>query len=295
MRGYRYQLYGLGFWSDLELPELAMTEAAPCDVEIRLVERLEEDGAIIAIDDVASFRVETGRRIDVLPAAGAPAANVRLFLLGSAMGLLLHQRGDLPLHGNALAIGGKAVAFLGASGVGKSSLAHWMLGRGVRPVSDDVCVVRTVTGARPTLFPGVPRLRLWEDALERGGLAAELLSPVFEGDPAYRKFTVPIEAGEDALRGLPLAAAYILDPGAVFAIAPLSGSDAVEALYAHTYRGEYVGTEGMPSRHWQQCVELAASLPMFKVRRSMELAKLDVENERLLDHVLSIVGDVTPA
>ena len=75
------------------------------------------------------------------PRQGVPDSNVRLFLLGSAMGALLHQRGLLPLHTNAVEVGGRAFAFMGKSGAGKSTLAAWFHDRGFRIVADDVCVV----------------------------------------------------------------------------------------------------------------------------------------------------------
>ena len=45
-------------------------------------------------------------------APGASSRNVRVFLLGSAFGALLHQRGLLPLHANAVEVDGRAVATL---------------------------------------------------------------------------------------------------------------------------------------------------------------------------------------
>ena len=80
-----------------------------------------------------------------LSADNVPDANIRLYLLGSAMGVLLHQRGLLPLHANAVEIDGKAFAFMGASGSGKSTLAAWFHDHGYRIIADDVCAVRFET------------------------------------------------------------------------------------------------------------------------------------------------------
>ena len=104
-------------------------------------------GSIVAVEGIAEYAVEGGRKIWVKPAENAPTRNVRLFLLGSVMGLLLHQRGDLPLHANAIEIDGKALAFAGPSGSGKSTLAGAFHDRGYRVIADDVCVVRSVGGS----------------------------------------------------------------------------------------------------------------------------------------------------
>ena len=46
---------------------------------------------------VGRYRIEAGNRITVESEPGVPERNVRLFLLGSAFGVLLHQRGLLPV------------------------------------------------------------------------------------------------------------------------------------------------------------------------------------------------------
>ena len=66
---------------------------------------------------------------------------IRLYILGTCMGALLMQRKILPLHGSAIAIDGKAYAFVGDSGAGKSTLASAFLSKGYKLLSDDVIAV----------------------------------------------------------------------------------------------------------------------------------------------------------
>jgi hypothetical protein len=166
---YSYRLFGFRLASDLEFPELPTAEGpGRADAEIR-VGRLPPasaggslpvptaEGAQFSIPDVARYAVLDGRRITVDPADGADPKNVRLYLLGSAMGLLLHQRGVLPLHANAVEIEGRAFAFMGPSGAGKSTLAAWFHDQGYRVVADDVCAVQFDGRSRPTVSQGLPR------------------------------------------------------------------------------------------------------------------------------------------
>jgi len=132
---HRYIVFGLVTVSELDLPELrrdAASESIP-DIVISLgviaeAERASgmyktADGALLVVEDVARYLIKDGAQIVVEPRPGTPLANVRLFLLGSAMGMLIHQRGLLPLHGNSIEIDGCAFAFVGQSGAGKSTLA----------------------------------------------------------------------------------------------------------------------------------------------------------------------------
>ena len=156
------------------------------------------------------YAVLEGRRIIVDPADGADPRNVRLYLLGSAMGLLLHQRGVLPLHANAVEIDGQAFAFMGPSGAGKSTLAAWFHDQGLRVVADDVCAVHFDAQLRPWVSQGLPRLRLWKSALEATGRSDGHFQRSYAGDEQWDKFDVPLVQPDEAQR--PVAAGRYLSP-----------------------------------------------------------------------------------
>ena len=285
--GRRYRLFGLTVDSAIDLPELpAQTrhdEKPDFTIAVGPVDA--GRGFVLDIPDVARFGIVEGRSIVVEPAPGARAGDIRLFLLGSAMGALLHQRGLLPLHANAVALDGRAAAFMGRSGAGKSTLAAWFHDRGERILADDVCVIET-GGEGALAFPGLPRLRLWEDALEASGRQAadHQLSFHLASDPR-RKFDVPVRPDAHADRPLPLAALYLLEEGPELAITRMSGSAAVEALSANTYRGGLVATLGDSAAHVAACVAIARSVPMFLFRRPFDRGAFDGHCAAVLDHL----------
>src|SRR5258708_39789946 len=98
------------------------------------------------------------------------------------MGAIFHQRGLLPLHANAIEVGGQAVAFVGPSGAGKSTLAAYFRDRGYRVLCDDVWVVSFGSDGEPLAWPGVPRVKLWGDALAAFCPRVGDLEPVFGGE-----------------------------------------------------------------------------------------------------------------
>ena len=71
----------------------------------------------------ATFLIRGGREIVIDAAPGVEQRLIRLFLLGPALALLLHQRRFLVLHASAVMIDGAAVAFVAEKGMGKSTLA----------------------------------------------------------------------------------------------------------------------------------------------------------------------------
>jgi hypothetical protein len=281
-----YSIFGLELASDLALPELRPVPAsagAP-DIVISVGEIADTErapglyktaqGALLIVDEVARYAVRDGTHILVEPQPGVPLANVRLFLLGSALGMLIHQRGLLPLHGNAIEIDGRAFAFVGHSGAGKSTLAAWFHDQGYRIISDDVCVVRFDGSGNPLLSAGIPRLRLWREAIEASGRVTDGYDRSYAGDEAYDKYDVPVDAAATAGGALPLAAVYALRRGDDFSVDRLGPVDSAEVLFANTYRGAYLGQTATNALHWQACLDVIRRVPLFDFVRPWKLETL---------------------
>lgn len=284
-----WSLFGLTVRSQLPLPFAAMPGGGTDpDVSVRFgalppsIGRMEacgSDAIRFEAAGVGRFRVSAGREIVIDPAPGASERNLRLYLLGSAFGALLHQRGLLPLHANAVVLDGRAIAFMGASGSGKSTLAAWFQDRGRSVLADDVCAV-TVERGTPYALPGVPRLRLWRDALERSGREPGRFEPSFDGRD---KFDLP--SPHAAAVRTPLAAVYLLEEGDVdLSMERLAPSKAIEALIANTYRGRCVQLLGATARHFDACVALGQTVPMHLVKRRKDIGSFEQTAQRLESH-----------
>src|SRR5262245_28440463 len=151
---FAYTAYGLHIHSALELPELvAAARPASADLVISYgpIERRPTTGnyaqgdtwgssgeAYLFWEDAGAFLVRGGREIIVHPLPGVEERVTRLFLLGAALGVLLYQRELVVLHASAVALNGSAVAFLGESGAGKSTMAAAMHAYGYEIIADDI-------------------------------------------------------------------------------------------------------------------------------------------------------------
>jgi hypothetical protein len=299
---FDYFLFGLRIRSEIELPELTASDGvAQPDVWVRLGQipidarpaglSVEDATLLLTITDVGRYSIAGGSEIIVEPRNGVEPRNVRVFLLGSAFGALLHQRGLLPLHANAVEIDGKAVAFMGPSGAGKSTLAAWFHDRGHLVLADDVCVVRFNDDGQPLAMPGIPRLRLWIDAIERAGRdPAGLERSYLDDAQSFDKFNLPIDRspGDEPVA---LAAVYLLDRGSAFSIDELNGIDAVEAVFENTYRGGWVSEIGSHRDHWESALRLVRMTRVFRACRQWNPLAANEEAERLRAHALRITGD----
>lgn len=233
-----------------ELPQWTGDDRTP-DVEIRIGEvpgdigpqthatpflQVANSGACrFEISAVAAYLIENGRTITIAPHIAQDAPDVRVFLFGTVLGILCHQRGLLPLHASCVSIGGRAVAVAGASGAGKSTLALALARRGHPVLSDDVCVVDWRAPGGPLVLPSVPRLRLWRDALDRFAISPDGLE---RSRPDMEKYHLDHGAACQ-LQPQPLAVLYHLkamrlprDQG----FHPLTGVAAVEVIGDNVYR-----------------------------------------------------------
>jgi len=296
-----YALFGLTIASDIELPLPPAAPEAAIDVTIAhgpIAVKGDHPwgyaevpgGTLLSVETVGRFLICGGSRIAVDPFPTASERNIRLFLLGSAFGALLHQRGLMPLHANAVVIDGRAFAFCGHSGAGKSTMAAWFHDRGHPILSDDVCVIGFAADGTPLAYPGIPRVRLWRQALEETGRLVDNYERSFD---AVDKYDVPIPAGTRT-ESAPLAAVYLLakaeDGAQAGTIDRLTGIAAVETLVSNTYRGAYLASIGGTGPHLAACVRIAKSVPIFRAARLWGFDAFDAEAERLDAHARSLLA-----
>jgi hypothetical protein len=274
----RYYAFGLHMISALRLPDLpppAHCTGGTHDLAIRIGPvrwpditrrephfRIGNDEAILTVHNVARYRIRSGNEIMVDPLPGSSERQVRLFLHGSAFGVLCHQRGLLPLHANAIVANGRAIAFAGRSGAGKSMLAAHFCVRGYDVLGDDVCVLSCDAAGRPLAWRGLPRLKLWRDAAEFFGHDCDTLERVLDGRDKYHVATAPATAAAS----FPLARIYVLGEQPARSrcrIAPLAGSSALDALMSNTYRGEYLKPMGLMQQHFARCLAVLNHVPIY--------------------------------
>lgn len=258
-------------------------ESLPGGREVSPLLQLGHDGTcLLEVPSVGRFRVAPSGEITIARREEASEAELRLFLLGSVLGVVCHQRGLLPLHASSVAIEGGAVAFCGASGMGKSTLALNFSRRGHALVCDDVCVVDD--GAPPRVRPAFPRLKLWRDTIENAALSPEGLERNRRGQEKFH-YRAP-QAGERAV--LPLRALFLLrhaegaeNEGIERLAQPLQLMDALEA---ETFRPRVGRALGQDAAQFRARALIAKEVPVYLLRR-----RQDAPPDRWLDAIAATV------
>jgi hypothetical protein len=157
---------------------------------------------LFSYGDGARAHLSGGReRLLCAPAEEADPGWLRA-LLDSVLLCTALLHGRQPLHAAGIGFGDDAVAIVGATGGGKTSLAWELLGRGATLLADDL-VVLTVGGGRVVAHPGPPLMNL---PAER---APEPLGHALAQFPREGEQWVQLAAGP--ARPLPLRAIVLLE------------------------------------------------------------------------------------
>jgi hypothetical protein len=284
---YLSHLFGLTFGSDisLEVPQWSngneldapSDSTSPCeiDVEVRIApisnlagglqdtEQPYFEGSVVGI---ARFWINPDR-IVVDPEPDVDEAILRPIIWGSAITILLQQRGYLVLHASCVAVADAAIAFLGTSGAGKSTLASVFQRQGYPVLSDDVLAIQ-FHQAQPIVYPGVALIKLMPDAAIALGETPGNL-PVLNASSPKLMQRISIPNRQYRLKKL-----YLLGIGPQQRIVDLSGSEALLSLIYHSRDLKVLRTQSRRAQHFELCSQLAKSIPFSRLERRKALEDL---------------------
>ena len=283
---WRYTICGLRVDSELELSGAAQHHDGAAEAEV-VIKRgapgrpwaeptrrgpnweICPDGVTLEVPGVVRLWMKAGREIHVEPAAGRSDEEVAIFITGTALGVLLQQRGAYVLHAGAVEVDGRAMLFCAASGEGKSSLVAALAAAGYGLLSDDLgCVVGGEGVAR--VVPDGRRLKLWADTIARLGLAGRQGSAV---RPGIEKYWVdpPQPPGGHALE---LGGLYFLrqaDPPYTSGLERATLLETVERLRSNAYRPKLVREFGHEQVWLERSMQLASRTPAWHLTRHWRL------------------------
>jgi hypothetical protein len=283
---HHYTAYGLCIASDTTLPELLMaTGHADGNVCIRAgrvdlppdlkpssgaLRWARPTDACLSYDGAGHYQISNGREIVIDRAPDADEQLVRLYLLGPALAILLHQRQLLVLHASAVSVNGQVSVFAATKGEGKSTFAAAMHSRGHPLVADDLLPIDLRDPQRLLVQPGFPQLKLMPEA------AAQLSARPDELPRLHPDFEKRAQAaGRDFPRDpLPLSRIFILESGQIDSIETIPPQQRFVELVRHSYLAPLLGMTGEAAVHFRQVVALARRVPVLRLRRRRQLSTL---------------------
>lgn len=283
LKSYRYKVYGLDIESEIEIEEFIYneeeTERGQC-IKImygELPENIQEkmgcgkyielsNGYIwFHIEHVATYCIEDGEKIIVIPCENADMQLLKVYLMCSCLGFIMLQRNQVAIHGGTVEMGNKAVIITGDRGAGKSTLTTALRRKGYKFLSDDVAAAKI--NETPMIQHGFPYQKLCEDAMNQMGYDKSSYQS-FCGDSQI-KYMVPAQE-QFVEEERPLTAIVEICKGTVdnVKIEQIKGQEKLAHIMKNIYRGEYISAlGGMKSNYMKQCIDIAKNISFYRMTR----------------------------
>ncbi|MES2785447.1 MAG: hypothetical protein V4684_08285 [Pseudomonadota bacterium] len=219
---------------------------------------------MLRFPSLADFEVSgDGTMVQVWPAEGLSAPTLEHLYLNQVLPLALSRQGKLVLHGSAISLSLGAVAFLGRSGRGKSTLAASFAARGSAFLTDDSLLLEK-TDAGYMVQPAHPSIRLWDDSREALIAKSAVIAPSIQYAPKSRVLSDDSLPFCEAAR--PLRHIYFLgDRNATeVLIEPLRPVEALIELVNNSFMLD-IETPAVIAEHFSELIQLVNEPIYFRL------------------------------
>jgi hypothetical protein len=279
-----YSFFGLRLSSEMPLSSvpLCTEQDAPSDVNLEFgivgdgpaeavwrspFTTIATDGTIhTRIEGIARCLLRAGKQLVIEPAPTAQMLAIEAMLMGPLAGMLLHQRGILPLQASAVEINGGVIALAGSAGRGKSSLAAALCRRGATLFCDGICPLKIDNDKPVQAQQGGTSLCLWPAMVSqfpehewmaiRSGMAKQV-AKLHESILGRRRLTAIMRLAPD--RG-------DRKPG----LRRLTNSAAMFPLMETIYQLVVGRALGHGAAIFRDSMRLAGEVPIFEIQRTLE-------------------------
>jgi hypothetical protein len=311
-----YRIYGIRLRSQIQLsfpesepvpsPDISLLTASPgffkeatrhADVRVGpsgwyKYAQLDDGQSYLRWDGLFEFLVDSdGRRIWCGWLGATSLESLQVYLLGHALSFALVKQGFEPLHATSVVIDGHAIAFLGSSGFGKSSLAAAFLGAGHRLLTDDLLLLRQDQSGY-VAHPGPPRIKLFPK------VARHFLAGTAPGVPmngATEKLVLPLADHQCHNASVPLRAIYVLAaPREVYRkqrirVTPLSPRETFIELVRNTFNYLVTDAERLRRQHGESA-QVAIRVPARRISHPRVLSLLPALSDAVLADLAEVIA-----
>jgi hypothetical protein len=211
---------------------------------------------------------------------------IRHLLLDQVIPLVLSSLGKLVLHASAVVADEGAIAFLGTSGRGKSTLATYLARQGLPALTDD-CLLLEQRDGNLIATPSYPGFRLWQDSV----------SALFEHAPDLDRvahYSEKKRVGTDQIsfctHPVSLARAYVLGDveettnANEITVTPLSPREIFLELVQYTYNMD-IGNRERLKQDFEAFARLSTMPRFYRLAFPRDLSLLPFVHKAIVENL----------
>ncbi len=288
-----YKVYGLVVKSELELKELEKVTSVDFDVLIekgKVPEKLKNPEKIgvrfeakkneflLSVDNICKFHISNGNKIIIENIGNPSLSEIKLFLLGSAFGALIFQRGKVPFHGSTVLINGKAVIISGVSGAGKSTITAELILRGYPIIADDVSLI-SVVDKSVCVFPGFARIKLWADTID----LLKIDDKLDRIRPQLEKYSYPVNNYHNKETEISNVVIIKTKNTAGVTIEEIKGVEKFKILNNNIYRKQFAKPLKVEKDQFKIIAQMSAKIKLYIIERPNSTNSINDVANSILD------------
>ena len=248
-----------------------------------------EDGAVrVAWKNHFEFHISgDGARVLWRRLLGVTDEVLFTYLLNQILSYCLVLRGVEPLHATGVVVNGEAIAIMGDSGYGKSTLAATLLRKGYPLLTDDLMVLEFL-GSGIRAHPSLARLKLHPDSADAAFEGRRSLSMNTFTD----KMILTLEASEHVANPVPLRAIFVIPSSSgsdAIAIQRAAGPQIMLSLIKNTFNTSFLHRRRMEQQFDFAC-RVAKFVPISFLSFPRQLNLLPAVADALLDDLSRNIG-----
>jgi hypothetical protein len=256
----------------------------PPEVGDMSLARLKGEGSfLLRFHDLADFVISAdGRQIEVWSAPSASEETCEHLLLDQVLPRILAQQGQLVLHAGAVRIRHEAIAFIGDSGIGKSTLTASLHAAGYSLLCDDGLVL-TQGEVATVALPTYPSLRLWPESIASLYAQAPDVAPMAHYSSKRRIISNDLVTNANV--PLPLTSLYVLGPApdtAEISLKRLSSREACIAIIGNSFQLDITDRHRVANT-FANASRIADHLPVISLTYPRDFARLPEVHNAILN------------
>jgi hypothetical protein len=241
-----------------------------------------DPGFLVRFPGMADYHISSdGKQVTVTPVVGTSEVTLAHLLYNQVIPLAWSHQGRQLLHASAVLVQGRAIAFLGQSGRGKSSLATSFATAGHEFLTDDsVMLLADSAGFR--MPAGQPTIRLWQDSLE------SLLRHTPLSRPSLQYTDKTCILADDQIRhhagDARLGALFCIGDDVTdrIVIQRIKGQEAILHLIRNSLVLDVENPESL-QRNFAQLCHLATTVPMFRLEFPRDYSQLPALRKAVIE------------
>ncbi len=272
-----YKVYGLVVKSEIELKELEKINLTEFDVLIekgkvpRKLTNPEKVGVryqakknefLLFVDNICKFYILNGSKIIIEDVGNPSLSEIKLFLLGSAFGALIFQRGKIPFHGSTVLINNKAIIISGVSGAGKSTATAELVLQGYPIIADDVSLIDIVDN-KVCVFPGFARIKLWADTIK----LLKISDNLEKIRPQLEKYSFPVDNYHNKETEISTVVIIKTKNTEGVIIKELKGVEKFKILNNNIYRKQFAKSLKVEQEQFKIVSQMSAKVKLYVLER----------------------------